>query len=90
MAKQKPSTNGKKNFSCKISIPYFGNPSHKFGCNLAKLLKKFLRRKFDINLAISYKTASYFQIDVIHPTAFVFNVVCKFTCFVMQPCNTVV
>ena len=52
MAKQKARTNDDKNFSYRISIPYFENPSHKFGCKLAKLIK----RKFDINLAIDYKT----------------------------------
>ena len=60
MPKQKLRTNDDKNFSYQISIPSFGNPSHKFDSNLAKLIG----RKFDISLAIHYKTvqtASYFH-----------------------------
>ena len=50
-AKQKPRKDDDKNFSFRISIRYFENPSHKFECNSAKLM----RRKFDINIAFNYK-----------------------------------
>ena len=79
MAKQKPSTNDHEKFLYEISIPYFGNLLHKFGCNLAKLI----RRKFDISIAIHYKivkAALYFQLKSNTPSALVSNVVNKFTC----------
>ena len=79
MAKQKARTNGGKNFSYRISVPCFENPSHKFGCDLAKLIG----RKFYFNLAIHYKsvkTASCFQLKRNTPSSFVSNVVYKSTC----------
>ena len=70
MAEQQPIANDDNNFSYRISIPYLGNPSHKFGCNLAK----FITRKFDFNLTFHYKTvktAPYFQLKFNIPSAHV-------------------
>ena len=76
--------NDDNNFPYRISISDFGNFSHKFGCNLEKLITK----KFDIGLATQYKTASYFQLKSDNPTALVSNVVHKFKVFVMQTSHT--
>ena len=76
MVKQKPRINDDENLLHRISDPYFGNPSYIFDCNLAKLI----RRKFDINLGIYYKTvksATYFQIECNNLKAFASTVKCS-------------
>ena len=48
-----------KNFSYKLGLLYFGRPSQKFGCNIAKLIQN----KFDADISVLYETleiGSYF------------------------------
>ena len=52
VAQLKPRMNDDENILYRMSILYFGNLSHKFGCNLTKLI----RRKFDFDRNVYYKT----------------------------------
>ena len=68
-----------KEYLCRIGIPYFGKPSHKF----AKRLSALVKAKFQIDLSFyytSFKTGSYFNLKCLTPHALLSNVVYKFSC----------
>ena len=85
MAKQNRGRMTIRIFFNRISITFFGNLTHKLGCNLARLIKRI----FDVNLAIRYnivKTASYFQIKCNTPTAFMSNsIACQIHGIILFP-----
>ena len=76
-----------KEYLCRIGIPYFGKPSHKF----AKHLSAPVKAKFQIYLSLyytSFKTESYFNLKCLTPHALLPNVVYNLYVCATQHCHT--